>query len=316
MKRLFCEITVGQYTIDFVTEIEIGSSWKNLTDKCSIQIPRKITKDGQPIFAGSNSLFKKGEKVEIKLGYFPDLQTYFVGYIDRVEIDSPVTLHCSDSMYLLKQNPVTKSFKSVNLTDLLNEIVPSGVKVDPVDAELGQFRITNATPCQVLQELKKTYKLDVFFQFETLHVGLRYIPENEVEHDITFEKNIIDHSLEWQNEQDVRIKIKAVSMLPDNTKIEIEVGDPNGEIRSAYYYGLNQTELKRTAENDIPKFKFTGFRGGFSTFGNRAIKHGDIINLTSLKFPEQNGSYFVDSVQTTFGQGGFRQNVELGKKAK
>lgn len=315
MKRLNCEISIGSNTFNFVTEIEINSSWKEFTDKASITLPKRITKGGQSIFNGTDSLFKKGDEVSIKLGYFPTLKTVFDGYVSRVEIDSPVVIHCEDEMFKLKQDTITKSYKSVNLTTLMDEI-SGDVDHESVSAELGQFRITNVTPCQVLEELKKTYKLDAFIKSKKLHVGLRYIPEQAEQHTLIFEKNIIEHSMEWQNEDDVKIRLKAVSMLPDNKKIEIEVGDTTGETRTAYFYNLDETELKAVAEREIPKFRFTGWRGSFTTFGEPQMNHGDTVKLKSLKFPEKDGEYFVDSVETTFGQGGFRQIVELGKKSE
>jgi len=127
---------------------------------------------------------------------------------------------------------------------------------------------------------------------------------------------VIDNDLIWKNEDETKIKLKAISMLPDNKKIEIEVGDSDGEQRTAHYYDLTEKTLKTIAESEIKKFKFSGFRGGFTMFGSPRIKHGDVIVLKSYKLPERNGTYFVDTVETTFGQNGFRQKIELGRKAE
>lgn len=320
MKRLFSEITITSATtkavtkFDFVAEIGITSTWKEFTDKATITIPKKITKGGQSIVNGSNAIFKKGDIVQIKIGYYPTLTTVFDGYIARVEIDAPVVLHCEDEMFKLKLNTITKSYKTINLKELVKDI--SGTtKTDVVDAELGQFRITNATPCQVLEELKSTYMLDAFIKNKTLHVGLRYIPELSKKHKLLFEKHIIEHSLEWQNIDDVKINMKMISMLPNNKKIEIEVGDVGGETRTAYFYGLTEKEMRKIALDEIKKFKYTGFRGGFTTFGEPVMNHGDVVELTSLKFPERNGEYFIDAVERKFGQSGSRQIVEIGLKS-
>lgn len=316
MKRLNCEITIGDNVINFVTEVSITSSWKEFTDKCTLQIPKRITKNGEPIFVGTNSLFNRGDAVTVKLGYYPNLTTVFEGYINRVHIDSPVEIECHDEMFKLKQNTLTKSYKTVNLSTLLNDIT-GDVEFDSVTAELGSFRISNVTPAQVIEELKKVYLLDAFIKEKKLRVGLRYIPELSTNHVIVKEKQIInDDGLEYQKEEDIRIRIKAVSMLPDNTKIEEEVGDTTGEVRTAFFYNLTREELRAVAERELPKFRYTGFRGSFLTFGEPVINHGDTVEFSSLKFPEYNGKYFVDSVETTFGQSGYRQKVELGLKAE
>jgi len=314
MKRLNCEITIGDNVIDFVTEVSIDSSWKEFTDKCTITLPKRITKNGQDVFVGNESLFKYGDKVTVKLGYYPNLETRFQGYIHRVRIDSPVVIECHDEFFKLKQNTLTKSYSKINLEDLLEEIT-GDVQFDSVSAELGEFRISNATPAQIIEELKKTYLLDAFIKDNKLRVGRQYLTELGTNHEITKEVNIIDDNLDYQKEENVRIRIKAVSMLPDNTKIEEEVGDTTGETRTAFFYNLNREELKASAERELPKFRYSGFRGSFVTFGEPFVQHGDTIKFSSLKFPEYKGNYFVDRVVTNFGQQGFRQEIELGRKA-
>ena len=315
MKRLNCEITIGDNVINFITEVQIQSSWKEFTDKCILNFPKRITKNGEPIFVGVDSLFKKGDRVTVKLGYYPNLVTRFEGYINQVHVDSPVVIECHDEFFKLKQNTLTKSYKTVSLDTLLNDIT-GDVEFESISAELGSFRISNVTPAQVIEELKKVYLLDAFIKENKLRVGLQYIPDLSTNHVIVKEKQIIDDDLEYQKEEDVRIRIKAVSMLPDNTKIEEEVGDVTGEVRTAYYYNLTRDELIAAANRELPKFRYTGFRVSFTTFGEPFIQHGDTIEFSSKKFPEYNGKYFVDSVTTNFGQNGFRQKVELGRKAE
>jgi hypothetical protein len=316
MERLFCEIKVGENKFDFVTDIEIVSTWKEFTDTAKLTIPKRITKNGEPITNGTGSIFKRGDKVEIKLGYFPNLTLRFSGYVSAVKIATPIEIEIENQMFLLKQSTFTKSYKKVDLKTLLNDMIGGKIAINSVDADLGAFRITNVTPLQVLDELKKTYYLDCFVQGGTLYVGRQYIAENRVDHQIVMERDVIDNDLIWKNEEETKIKLKAISMLPDNKKIEIEVGDPDGEQRTAHYYDLTESTLKTIAESEIKKFKFTGFRGGFTMFGTPKIKHGDVIVLKSYKLPERNGTYFVDSVETTFGQNGFRQKIELGRKAE
>lgn len=317
MKRLNCEITIDDNVINFVTEVEINSSWKEFTDKAFIKIPKRITKNGEPVFIGQNSLFKRGDKVTIKLGYFPNLETRFDGYIYNIHIDSPVVLECHDEFFKLKENTLTKSYAKVNLNTLLSDIAGEvEFTTNTATAELGQFRISNATPAQVIEELKKTYLLNAFIKGKKLQVGKQYVDELSKEVAITKEVQVINDDLTYQKEEDVKIRIKAVSMLPNNQKIEVEVGDVTGEVRTAFFYDLDQATLKETAERELPLFKYTGFRGAFTTFGEPFIEHGDIIEYKSLKFPEYTGKYFADSVKTTFGQGGFRQIVELGRKAE
>jgi len=309
------QIILGDKVFSFVTDVTIESSWELFTDTAVILLPNKFEQDGETITAGVDNLFKRGDKVEIRLGYKPNKDLRFTGFISKILPDSPLRIECEDAMWLLKQETITKSFKSVSLDDLLKAIIPSTVpfKTNITDSQLGQFRITRASIAQVLEELKKTYGLVSFVRDGTLQVGLAYPFIPATVHEIRFQEDIISSDLEFRREEDVKIKVKGISILPNNTKIEIEEGDPDGEQRTLTYFNLSETELKRIVKDELPKFKFTGYEGTFEMFGEPFIQHGDNVKLIDKKFPERDGTYVVDSVNTTESvTGGLRQSVGLG----
>lgn len=334
MLRLNAEITIGDNVFTDVTEIEISSTWERFTDTARITLPKRLEKDGEPIFVGDNSLFKAGDAVEIKLGYFPTLQTRFIGFVSRVIPELPAVIECQDITWLLKQSNIEVSFESVTLKELIDEGIKQAADqqtiairktqiqaintnfIDP-DLTLGSFR-TIGGPVNfvgILKELKKVYGLQTFAQDNDIFIGSPYnlTGRDQSTYEIIFERNVIDHDLNFVNEDDVKIKIKAISMLPDNTKIEAEVGDPDGEQRTFFTYNITTVAaLKTMAETELERFKYSGFQGGFVTFGEPFIRHGDTIKLVNKKLPERDGFYLVDEVNTTFGFGGFRQDVILG----
>ena len=315
MLRINPQIKLGDKVFSFVTDVTIESSWELFTDTAVILLPNKFEQDGETITAGVNNLFKRGDIVEISLGYLPNLDVRFTGFISKILPDSPLRIECEDAMWLLKQKTVTKSFKSVSLDDLLKAVVPSTVTVQTnvTASQLGQFRITRASVAQVLEELKKTYGLVSFMRDGTLQVGLAYPFIPATVHEITFQEDIISSDLEFRREEDVKIKVKGISILPNNTKIEVEEGDPDGEQRTLTYFNLTQTELIKIVKRELPKLKYTGYEGSFQTFGEPHIQHGDNIKLIDKKFPERDGTYIVDSVNTTLSvNGGLRQTVGLG----
>lgn len=313
MLRPTAKITIGSLAFDFINSLEIVSNWKNLTDRGSLLIPKKLSRNGETIVVGSSGLFKRGDKVEIELGYFPDAMAVFSGYISKIVPDSPFRIEFEDDAYLFKQNSITYSEKDLTLKKLLEDLCP--IPFESVDANLGSFRITRANFAEVLLELKKTYGLVSWIREGVLYCGLAYWPEGSEEHELNFQQNIIDHSLEYRREDDVKIKIKAISMLDDNQKLEVEVGDPEGAQRTLTFFGLNESDLEKTAERELPKFKFEGYRGDLLTFGAPRVRHGDTIHLTDDKVPEREGSYLVDEVVTSQSvSGGFRQRIKLGSK--
>lgn len=314
MLRLICEITINDFKFNYTHGVEIESSWETFTDTAKIRIPFKFKKGSETLTATDTGLFKRGDSVTIKLGYFPDLNTVFLGYVSRIIPESPFVIECEDSAWLAKQKVINKSYKKVSLDDMLFENEGNDIDHVAIDANLGSFKMKNVNLIQVLEELKKTYGLISFFRDKVLRVGLAYYSEEAEESIIDFQNNVISSSLEFVKEEDVRIKIKAISMLPNNTKIEVQVGDENGEQRTLTFYDLTKADLTEIAERELPRYKYTGYKGSVTVFGQPVVKHGDRVDIIDSKFSERQGKYLVDKVITTFGMNGYRQVLTLGAK--
>lgn len=325
MLRLYSKITFTSKTtgeeivFDFVNEVTIETSYENLTDTAKITIPRKLNFDGKPIAVGVDSIFKRGDSVKIELGYFPDLRTVFTGYITKVSPKTPIVLECEDNMYLLKTTIIDKYSKTnVTLKQLLTDILGDVVEFKTLlDVELGSFRITNSSVSKVLDTLKSDYGFYSYFVDGVLSVGLASDASDTQTIEYKFEENIIDDSsLEYQRSDDMRLKVKAVSLnSKDNSKIEVEVGDDDGALKTFYTQNATESALREFANLKLTEWKYEGFRGTFKTFGEPFIRHGDTAKLISDKFPEKNGLYEVVSVTRDFNTSeGYKQDIELGIK--
>lgn len=320
MYRLNSHIKIGRYAFKYCYSISVVSGWEHFTDTATIEIPNRFLKNGETIIGGNDNVFKRGDSVEIKVGYFnPDrdengLKTVFKGYVSRISPGQPLRIECQDLTYLLKQKTISKSWKSVTIKKLLSDILPPDIKFKAVDAELGSFSVTRVNIVQILDELKKTYGLQSYVQNGELYVGL-VSQGNGKKHKFHFQKNIISDDLEFVRADDTKIKLTAISMLENNKKIQIETGDSDGDNRTLTFYNLSQSELKKTADREIEKLKYTGVSGSITTFGIPAVNHGDIAILQNDIWPEKAGEYFVDQVTTDFGANGIRQKIKLGRKA-
>lgn len=333
MKRLASEITIGNYQFNYVTNLTINESWDTFTDTGTITLPNKFrTKDGQQLIVGDNSIFKRGEAVTIKVGYFPTLTTRFVGFISKVIPDSPLVLELEDKMWLLKQkNLVSKSFKKATIKDVVDYAAAGEtIEYDDEDAVIGGFEIDNknfVNAVTVFDLLKKNFGFNIYYRDNKLQVkGLNsIITLGNPAHKIQFQNNVIDSSLEYIREDDLQIVIKAESIKADNSRIILygykQDGDVvvtttprEGEIRSLIKYNLSKTELEAEVRRNIDRFIYEGYSGDFTTFLEPEIQHSDRVDLTDLKFPERNGRYLVSGVETTFGIDGGRQVIGLKNK--
>lgn len=314
MFRLSSDIQIGVNRFTAVVGVEVESSWETLTDTATITFPRKVAWRGKALATGASPLLRRNDPVAIKLGYDDDNLEVFQGYISRLTADIPVKIECQDTAYLLKQTTKTLSYKSVTLSQLLTDILPSDVSFQAPAVTLGQFRVTNATPAKVLEYLRENYTLKSWFRAGKLYCGLAYVPALQSTHVIRFERNVIAHDLEYLRKEDVKIKLKAISMKPDNSKIEYETGDDDGEQRTVYFYDVSEADLKQLANEEIERLRYEGYRGSFTTFLKPRVQHGDVIDLRSAEYPERDGRYYVKSVTTTFGLDGGRQRITLDSK--
>jgi hypothetical protein len=266
------------------------------------------------VSAGADPLLRRGQSVSVQLGYDDENHPVFHGWVHAVKVQTPVVIECQDDMWRLKQSTLTRSYRSVTLRALLADILPSGIPFEALDMELGPYRISEATAAQVLENLRQTYFTKCWFRNGTLYAGFAYVPALQSTHVIRMERNVPAHNLEYQKKEDVRIKLKMISIGADDKKVEYETGDADGEQRTMHYYRKTVAEMKAIADEEIDRLRYEGYRGTFTTFGAPRIEHGDVIDLRSDAYPERDGRYLVRAVTTTFGVGGFRQEVTLDSK--
>lgn len=346
MLQAQCEINITNdsgsknITFNFVHSIEIESSYENLTDTCKITIPRKLTFEGADLFVGDDPIFKRGDKIEVSIGYVPNITKVFSGYIKTVGSNVPTVLECEDGMYLLKQWTVnypskvglqTRSAKgkllkhpktipfSVKLDELLDYcLTDHDIEYEIVDnIDLGSFRVINASPSMVLDKLKSEYGLYSYFRDGVLHVGFANDASVTSEAELKMEEVVINSdTLEWSRAEDVRIKCVAISIFPDNTKSNpIEFGDADGNQITIHKYNMDAASLEFAAKEWIVENKYTGYKGDIETFGEPIIKHGDRVKLTSVKLPERDGTFLVKKVKRIYSvDAGNHQVLTLGAK--
>ncbi len=181
MKRLICDITVGAWKFDFVTNIEIVSSWDTLTDTCNIEIPRNITFKRDDVeltdfIGGENPVFFRGDPVLVKLGYDGVLKTRFIGRLSEVIPSKPLVLMCEDEMYRLKQAYIGESinFENTTLPELIDKIFDvseggnlgffSDSRKRVENISIGKIAISNTTVAKVLDYLRKKLGIVSYFR--------------------------------------------------------------------------------------------------------------------------------------------------------
>lgn len=316
MFRLTAKIEIKsakKWAFDKVASAEITRDIDTLTDTCVLQLPKKITWQGE-----SSNPLKRGDEVTVWLGYDDELQFAFRGFITTIGLKTPVTINCEDYMFKLKQQPaVKKAYKSATLEQILKD-QNLGIKYKVFgEQSIGQYRVTADTVSALLGHLKDHGGVRSFVRIENdepvLYCGVLF------EHDKTHKQvfatgvNLIDDSqLKVQNAEDVKIKIKAVSLMPNNKKIRVEVGDTDGERRTLHAYNKQEKELKAWAEQELKRLKRDGLTGSFTTFGAELV---DKLDNVGVKIDgERKGVYQTQKNVIKYSPSGFRQEITIGAR--
>ena len=336
MKRLESQIKIGNFTFDYVTNLTIESSWNTFTDTAIITLPNKFIRNNKVIVAGTDNLFKRGDVVEINIGYFPKLQRRFTGFLNNIHPETPLILECEDPMWLLKQiNLKSKQFLNTTIKEVVDfataDLGNLTVEFDDKDAKIGNFEIDNkgfVNAVTVFEVLKKQFGYNIYFQDGILQVRIlnSILSLDKTAHVMDTEFNIIEDNLTFQRDDDVGMVVRFDSKQKDNSVITLfgfkEKGETvisripkqGGIVNSWKVPELSEDLIKQLITRNIDKYIWEGFQGSFMTFLEPTIEHSDRIDFIDNRLPEKNGRYLIKTVVTTFGVDGGRQIVELRNK--
>ena len=321
MFELSAEIKIADKVFNRVNHVEVVEDSRALENRAMVKIPTTARMERAGEFVSEVETakeFKVGDEIEILLGYDGGLQVEFHGYVSKIHPSTPLRIECEDAVYLLKRKNLKASFRKTGLTSLL-EYILDGTGIDlagePPGISFTHFYLDDVSAAKALQDLRKEYGLTIYFKsINELFVGIAS-DRDGVEVKYRMGQNVISSNLEWVDEADVKLQIEAVYVLPNNTQVKEPVGDKDGEKRTLFFYDLDDpTDLKRRAEEEIRKYKYSGYRGSIKTFLLPRVKIAQVAQVEDGDFPERDGDYLVEKVTTTFGTNGARRKVELGLK--
>jgi hypothetical protein len=318
---LTCNIEIGKYKFPFAHEVSIERAWDTLGDKCTIKMPTNaVLKD-----VGTNvvqklsfdEVLKTGTKVLVQLGYDGNNATEFVGYIAEIVPTYPLEIVCEDEIYNYKRSAIiSKNYANISLKNLLKEHFADATLSDSIpDVSLVNFVLNRVTKAEILQKLKDEYLLCAYFRKGKLFIGLPYTEKNPQTSTFRFQGDMVENKLRFRKKEDMKLLVKMVSIDANGAKVEAEVGDKNGEIITIHKRNIKSKEaLETIGKVELEKYKFEGYQGSFTSFIIPYIDHSDTCELLDEIYPERKGKYLVDKVKVTWGVGGARREVNLGRK--
>lgn len=299
-------ITIGEYEFTACHSFETTKSWKNLVQTGLIKLHN---------IAGLLGAIKVGDPVEIYAWYDAEERVEeFTGYVSEILPTIPVQIKVEDEMWKLKQETVSNSWKSISLRNLLNYLVP-GATIDCPEVTLSPFRLNNVTKATALQKLKDEYLMSIYYRNKTLFAGLPYIEKGLPEVVYHFQKNAKAENLVYKNKEDMKLKVKAISVLPDNKHITKEYGDSDGDMITMHWYNKTEAELDRLGKEAASRQKYNGYKGNFRSLGGLPFcDHSYTCWLEDDNYPEREQGVFADLVKTEYGPNGWFRTITPGRR--
>lgn len=297
-----------QFTV--CQSLHIESSVQVLSDTAKIELPREfknaVDEVGKSINIAGKSILdfiKRGDVVKIEFGYDGDLQTEFEGYITKIGAEVPLILECEDEMFQLKKAPrITKFIKSGKLIDILRAVIPAKYAIESnADYSIGKWLIEDATPYNVLEELREKAGIRAYFKNPTtLCVGMIVDFKAEAVHKFNFSENVRrGSSLKFEQKDSKPVFLTVESKQSNGTVLKVSTGEKGGDEKTIKLWpNMTQSELKLWADKQQSSVSYNGFEGSLDSWCYPRTKPGDAAQLYRpfYKDRHQDGRYFIESV--------------------
>lgn len=327
MLRLQCKIIIEHnaeggkkiVSFDYVNAIEVKTSTKDFTDTATVKVPRKMYWKGHNIM----EYLKRNDAITIQMGYsnFGTVATVFKGYISTIENSSPIVISCENIMRHFKTITVEPEIiPDFDIADYLAKYAPDVNVICPDNIGFGKVVIKKRMSLtQALDQIRQAFPW--FKGYFKINGDFVVITDTEADRNtinLDPERNIITDNLKYILAEDVKVKIKMTSILPDNKKLEVTVPeDDDSDYEQRQYLSKKTTaaELKAEAEQRLATFKSDKMSGDITIFGVPFVQKGDIVRLNDKIRTERDGMKFLaEAVTYSFNEKGYRQRITLGNK--
>ena len=325
MYTLCCYIQIAGFSTRTVHEVKVKKSIHSFVDTAVISLPTSaIITNTEGLMRESVDTAAKisqGDPVTIHLGYDGDLKEEFKGFVSRVNYTTPCQIECEGYSYLLRQKTFAKAWKDPKAKAILAELTAgSGIKLSDEIPDIslhGKMVLNTETALAGFEELKKVYGLLVYFIGDTLYYGLGQTAQQGA-------GQVTKYRLGWNTIKDDQLRFRKADEA--KVQVKVEYRDKKGKVHTKSYgdsggivvtrqYGketdMNALETKARAYAETRRF--AGYDGKIIAFLIPYTAHGWAAQITDEKYPDRGGKYLVVGTEVTFGRGGGRRIVELGK---
>ena len=298
------------------------SDAKQLFETCVIELPLypylKSNTEATDIYSGEKECaFAVGGRVNVKVGYDGDNNEVFDGFVAAINYGERLELTCEGWAYLFKGTIFTKSYRTVELKKLLADLT-EGTGIE-LSAAIPGLKIKNATfnnikGIDVLEWLKKELLCSVVFRGRNLYAGASLFGEQMPHQKLRLGWNVVkdDNFKKQPTKADIQINIVAkdskgkscCAVKPDKRfksikTVRVKPGLDAGYLKKVVARLQHEANTEGRQEGKLTCFLVPYFIVGM------------VAEVSDSRYPERNGSYFVQAVEGSFTTSGGRQVLTL-----
>lgn len=319
MFQMTAAISIGNFKPITATSVKWARNVDNYCDSAMIQLPAqaRLKRGDQVKMVQTNSELSEGMPVTIRLGYNGNNKVRFRGFIKRINFAVPLEVECEGYSYLLRKLSFTKSYSSVTVKQLLEDVVAgTDIKLSSQipNIPLKNIRFKNVNGYEILDYLKEKCLLSSYFNFDELYVGLKYL-ENKTEVRFRLGWNTVkSNDLKFQDKRELAdVKIILEKSQLDGLKKYASSGPKDGAVKKMDIRHItDQSILDAIANEQKAKLSQAGYEGKITAFAEPYAEPGMVAVITDRLYPERTGRYFIEGVSGDFGPSGGRQKIQIG----
>lgn len=313
-------VTIADKVLQTVSAVKTKNESTHIGSECDIHVPlncRIQYKNGAHDFLTGypQNLFKVGDPITITAQYIGmETITVFQGYVIDFIFGTPMTIKCSDYIFLLSQTTIDIEHKTITLKDLVTQILKgTGISLILPTLQLSLQNITFRlmSPAGILEYLKKEIGLNISLQGNQLYVNVASNTLQQVFY-IT-SSNVIKSDLQKPDAVFLKYKVKAWFIKENGTRDSIEVGDAEGHLEEVFFYrvaGGEPVYMKMAAEA-LNKVKQRKYKGIIETY---LYPHCDLFwkaQYKDVRYPDRNANYTVVGMNYEIDEHGFHRKIKL-----
>lgn len=316
------DIKIDGKIIPLITAVSVKMDVTQLANTATVELPATAFKRRLAQVAD----IRRGQRVEIRLGYDDRNELEFSGYVNRrTDKDGGMVVECEDAMFLFRQTQMAnQEFVNPTMKSLLGKVAQAvgGIKVDTkLDYSYEKFVFQNASAFDVLKKIQEETKAHIYLTTDNvLHVEPQYLEKASRTVRYSFQQNICRDGLNltWKDttENPLIVEVEGTGKVNGKvTKVTVTSGKAGGDRIKEKIRGIvDKKTLQSIADDMLASRNHTGFEGSFDAWLRPFVTAGDFVELIDDEDGTRNGKYYVKSVETTFDSGGGKRKINLGHR--